>query len=54
MASYLLHQVTGIYYNFDEVQTFASGDERSSRDGTAIYLRFYTPTGIAVSDSSNF
>ena len=54
IASYLLHQVTGIYYNFDEVQTFVSGDERSSRDGTAIYLRFSTPTGIAVSDSSNF
>ena len=44
----------GIYYNFDEVQTFARGEERSSRDGTAIYLRFYTPTGIAVSDSSDF
>ena len=37
------------------VQTFAGGDERSSRDGTPIYLRFYTPTGTAVSnDSSNF
>ena len=46
--------MTGIHYNFDEVQTFAGGDERSSRDGTAIYSGFYTPTGIAVSDSSNF
>ena len=54
MASYLLHQVTGIYNNFDEVQNFAGGDERSSRDGTAICLQFYTPTGLAVSDSSNF
>ena len=43
------------YYNFDEVQTFAGGDERSSRDGTtALYSRFYTPTGIVISDSSNF
>ena len=40
------------YYNFDEVQTFAGGDERSSRDRTALYSRFSTP--IAVSDSSNF
>ena len=32
------------YYNFDKVQTFAGGDERSSRDGTALYLRFYVPT----------
>ena len=36
------------YYNFDEVQTFAGGDERSSRDETALYLRFYTTAGIAV------
>ena len=42
------------YYNFDEVQTFGGGGERSSRDGTALYSRFYTPTGIMVSDSSNF
>ena len=55
VASYLVHQVMGIYCNFDKVQTFAGGDERSSRDGTPIYLRFYTPTGIAVrNDSSNF
>ena len=42
------------YYNFDEVQIFAGGDERSIRVGTTLYSRFYTPTGIAVSDSSNF
>ena len=36
------------YCNFDEAQTFAGGEERSSRDGTALYSRFYTPTGIAV------
>ena len=36
------------YYIFDEVQTFAGGDERFSRDGTALYSRFYTPTGIMV------
>ena len=36
------------YYNFDEVQTFAGGDERSSTDGTALCSQFYTPTGIAV------
>ena len=42
------------YYNFDEVQTFAGGDERSGRDRTALYSRFYTPTGIAVNDSFNF
>ena len=54
MASYLLHQVTGIYHNFEKVQTFANGDKRSSRDRIAIYLRFYTPTEIAVSDCSNF
>ena len=54
MASYLLYQVTGISYNFDEVQNFVRGHERSSRGGTEIYLRFYTPIGIAVSDSSNF
>ena len=54
MASSLLHQVTGIYYNFDKVQTFAGRDERSCSDGTAIDLQFYTPTGIAVSYSSNF
>ena len=40
------------YYNFGEVQTFAGGDERSSRDGTALYSRYYAPTGIAVGDSS--
>ena len=44
----------GIYCNFDEVQTFASRDERSSRDATAIYLLFYALTEIAVSDSSKF
>ena len=36
------------YFNFDEVQTFAGGGERSSRDGTALYWRFYTQTGITV------
>ena len=36
------------YYNFDEVQTFAGGDERSSRDETVLYLRFYTTAEIAV------
>ena len=54
MAFYLLRQVTSVCYKFDEVQTFTSGDERSNRGRTAIYLLFYTPTGIAVSESSNF
>ena len=36
------------YYNFDEVQTFAGRDERSSRDRTALSSRFYTSTGITV------
>ena len=36
------------YHNFNEVQTFAGGDERSSRNGTALYSRFYTPTGTVV------
>ena len=36
------------YYNFDEIQTFAGGDELSSTDGTALCSQFYTPTGIAV------
>ena len=42
------------YNSFDEVHTFGGGDERSSWDGTALYSRFYTPTEIAVCDSSNF
>ena len=41
------------YNSFDEIHTFAGGDERSSWDGTALYSRFYTPTEIAVCDSSN-
>ena len=40
------------YYNFHEVQTFAGGDEHSSTDGTALHSRFYTTTGIAISESS--
>ena len=36
------------YYNFDEVQTFAGGDERSSTDEIALCSQFYTPTDIAV------
>ena len=40
------------YYNFGEVQTFAGGDERNSRDGTALYSRYYAPTGTAVGESS--
>ena len=38
MVSYLLHQVTGICYNFHEVETFAGGEERSSRDGTYDFI----------------
>ena len=40
------------YHNFHEVQTFAGGDEHSSTDGTALYSRFYTTTGIVISESS--
>ena len=36
------------YYNFDEVETFSKGEEGPTGDGTALYSRFYTPTGIAV------
>ena len=35
-------------YNYGEDQTFAGGNERSSRDRTALYARFYTPIGITV------
>ena len=31
------------YYNFDEVQTLAGKNERSCRDGTVLYSKFYTP-----------
>ena len=36
------------------IQNFAGGGKPSSRDGTALSSRFYIPTGIAASDSSNF
>ena len=38
------------FYNFDEVETFADGDEHSNsgRDGTAIYSPFFSSTRIAV------
>ena len=54
MAAKLLYQVTVncFFFQFWWVQTFAGADERSSRNGTVLYLRFYTQPGIAVSDSS--
>ena len=36
------------YYKFDKVQTFAGGEERSCRDGTALYSQFYIATGTTV------
>lgn len=36
------------YYNFCKVRTFSGEDERSCKDGLALYPQFYTPTGIAV------
>ena len=49
------------YYKFDKVQSFAGGEERSCRDGTALYSQFYIATGttiqldnvVYVSDSLN-
>ena len=50
MASYLRHQMTASCFitSLMKFKLFAGGDERFSRDGTALYSRFYTPTGIMV------
>ena len=36
------------YFDSNKVETFAGGVENGSRDGTALYSRFYEPYGIAV------